>query len=118
MTSTRHRCQQIPTATRNTDASTSSLSRPETAGSNATLLRRGECRELISCPRDRPPMAPQRSQIANGALFERKVAKRDRLARDVIAVAMIKRLVIKRGATIVSAAGEGTGSGDDRSALL
>ena len=45
------------------------------------------------------------------------VAKRDRLGRDVIAVAMIERLVSKRGARVVSAAGEGTDS-DDPSALL
>jgi DNA invertase Pin-like site-specific DNA recombinase len=36
------------------------------------------------------------------------VAKRDRIGRDVIAVAMIERLVTKRGARIVSAAGEGS----------
>jgi DNA invertase Pin-like site-specific DNA recombinase len=35
------------------------------------------------------------------------VAKRDRIGRDVVAVAMIERLVTKRGARIVSAAGEG-----------
>jgi DNA invertase Pin-like site-specific DNA recombinase len=46
------------------------------------------------------------------------VAKPDRLGRDVIRVALIERLVAKRGARIVSAAGEGTGSGDDPSALL
>ena len=45
------------------------------------------------------------------------VAKRDRLGRDVIAVAMIERLIAKRGARVVSAAGEGTDS-DDPSALL
>lgn len=45
------------------------------------------------------------------------VAKRDRLGRDVIAVAMIERLVAKRGARVVSAAGEGTDS-DDPAALL
>jgi len=45
------------------------------------------------------------------------VAKRDRLGRDVIAVALIERLVTKRGARVVSAAGEGTES-DDPAALL
>lgn len=45
------------------------------------------------------------------------VAKRDRLGRDVIAVAMIERLVAKRRARVVSAAGEGTDS-DDAAALL
>src|SRR4051794_33575364 len=38
------------------------------------------------------------------------IAKRDRLARDVVEAAMIERLVTKRGARIVSAAGEGTDS--------
>lgn len=37
------------------------------------------------------------------------VAKRDRLARDVILAAMAERLVAREGATIVSAAGEGEG---------
>src|ERR1700732_602961 len=35
------------------------------------------------------------------------IAKRDRLGRDVIEVAMIERLITKRGARIISAAGEG-----------
>lgn len=34
------------------------------------------------------------------------VAKRDRLRRDVVAVALIERLIAKRGATVVSSAGE------------
>src|SRR5437764_1306819 len=45
------------------------------------------------------------------------VAKRDRLGRDVIEVAMIERLITKRGARIVSAAGEGT-ENDDPSGIL
>jgi DNA invertase Pin-like site-specific DNA recombinase len=45
------------------------------------------------------------------------VAKRDRLSRDVIETAMIERLVTKRGARILSAAGEGTES-DDPSGML
>jgi DNA invertase Pin-like site-specific DNA recombinase len=36
------------------------------------------------------------------------VAKRDRLGRDVLNVAMIERLVERRGARVVSAAGEGS----------
>lgn len=36
------------------------------------------------------------------------VAKRDRLGRDLIGVAMIERSVMRKGARIVSAAGEGT----------
>jgi DNA invertase Pin-like site-specific DNA recombinase len=45
------------------------------------------------------------------------VAKRDRIGRDVIAVAMIERLFAKRGARVISAAGEGTES-DDPAGLL
>lgn len=45
------------------------------------------------------------------------VAKRDRLARDVMAAAMIDRMVVDAGARVVSAAGEGTDS-DDPSAVL
>lgn len=45
------------------------------------------------------------------------VAKRDRLARDVIAAAMLERMVADCGARIVSAAGEGT-EGDDPAAML
>jgi DNA invertase Pin-like site-specific DNA recombinase len=46
------------------------------------------------------------------------VAKRDRLGRDLIAVAMIERLVAKRGARVVSAAGEGTDSNDPAAMLM
>lgn len=40
------------------------------------------------------------------------VAKRDRLARDVVAAAMVERLAERAGARVVSAAGEGTDGGD------
>jgi DNA invertase Pin-like site-specific DNA recombinase len=46
------------------------------------------------------------------------VAKRDRIGRDVVAVAMIERMVTKRGARIVSAAGEGTDSDDPSGVLM
>lgn len=46
------------------------------------------------------------------------VAKRDRLARDVVLAAMIERLAARTGARVVSAAGEGSDDGDDPSALL
>lgn len=48
------------------------------------------------------------------------VAKRDRLARDVMAAAMIERMAADAGARVVSAAGEGTDSDDanDPTALL
>lgn len=46
------------------------------------------------------------------------VAKRDRLARDVMAAAMIERLTVDAGARILSAAGEGTESDDPASCLM
>jgi site-specific DNA recombinase len=46
------------------------------------------------------------------------VAKRDRLARDVVASAMIERLADRNGARIVSAAGEGTDADDPSSMLM
>jgi len=47
------------------------------------------------------------------------VAKRDRLARDVVEAAMTERLAARSGARVVSAAGEGTdGDADDPSGLL
>ena len=64
---------------------------------------------------DRPVLMDAVAALKRGDVL--LVAKRDRLGRDVIAVAMIERLVSKRGARIVSAAGEGTDS-DDPSAVL
>jgi DNA invertase Pin-like site-specific DNA recombinase len=46
------------------------------------------------------------------------VAKRDRLARDVMAAAMIERLTVDAGARVLSAAGEGTESDDPASCLM
>ena len=45
------------------------------------------------------------------------VAKRDRLGRDVVAVAMIERLIVRKGGRVLSAAGEGT-ENDDPSSML
>ena len=45
------------------------------------------------------------------------VAKRDRLGRDLIGVATIERSIIRKGARVVSAAGEGT-EGTDAGAML
>lgn len=45
------------------------------------------------------------------------VAKRDRLGRDPIAVAMIEAAIARKGGRIVSAAGEGT-EGDDPTSIL
>jgi DNA invertase Pin-like site-specific DNA recombinase len=46
------------------------------------------------------------------------VAKRDRLGRDVIEVALIERMIARRGARVVSAAGEGTDSTDPSGLLM
>ena len=46
------------------------------------------------------------------------VAKRDRLARDVMAAAMVERMTDAAGARIVSAAGEGTDSNDPSARLM
>jgi len=46
------------------------------------------------------------------------VAKRDRLGRDVLNVAMFERLAERKGARIVSAAGEGTEGDDPTSRLM
>lgn len=64
---------------------------------------------------ERPVLLEAAAALTRGDVL--LVAKRDRLGRDVIAVALIERLIAKRGARVVSAAGEGTGS-DDPSALL
>jgi DNA invertase Pin-like site-specific DNA recombinase len=64
---------------------------------------------------DRPVLMEAVSALKRGDVL--LVAKRDRLGRDVIEVAMIERLITKRGARIVSAAGEGT-ENDDPSGLL
>jgi site-specific DNA recombinase len=64
---------------------------------------------------DRPVLLDAVAALRRGDVL--LVAKRDRLGRDVIAVAMIERLIAKRGARVVSAAGEGTDS-DDPAAML
>jgi DNA invertase Pin-like site-specific DNA recombinase len=64
---------------------------------------------------DRPVLLEAVAALRRGDVL--LVAKRDRLGRDVIAVAMIERLIAKRGARVVSAAGEGTDN-DDPSGLL
>lgn len=46
------------------------------------------------------------------------VSKRDRLGRDVLNVAMLERLAERKGARIVSAAGEGTDANDPTSRLM
>lgn len=46
------------------------------------------------------------------------VAKRDRLARDVVACALVERMVAKRGGRVLSVAGEGTDNDDATSILM
>lgn len=55
---------------------------------------------------DRPGLLDAIGCLNNGDVL--LVAKRDRLARDVIVSALAERMVLARGATIVSAAGEGS----------
>lgn len=64
---------------------------------------------------DRPVLMDAVTALKRGDVL--LVAKRDRLGRDVIEVAMIERIIGKRGARVISAAGEGTQS-DDPSDLL
>ncbi len=64
---------------------------------------------------DRPVLMDAVGALRRGDVL--LVAKRDRLARDVIAIALIERLIAKRGARVISAAGEGTDS-DDPSGML
>ena len=65
---------------------------------------------------DRPVLMDAVSALKRGDTL--LVAKRDRLGRDVVEVAMIERLIAKRGARIVSAAGEGTESDDPAGMLM
>ena len=46
------------------------------------------------------------------------VAKRDRLGRDLLVVAMIESAVQRKGARVLSAAGEGTGSDHPADVLM
>jgi DNA invertase Pin-like site-specific DNA recombinase len=64
---------------------------------------------------DRPVLLEAVAALRRGDVL--LVAKRDRLGRDVVGVALIERLVARRGARIISAAGEGTDN-DDPSAML
>ena len=63
---------------------------------------------------DRPGLFAAVNELRRGDVL--LVSKRDRLGRDVVLVAMIERLVERKGARIVSAAGEG--NGDDAASLL
>jgi DNA invertase Pin-like site-specific DNA recombinase len=64
---------------------------------------------------DRPGLLDAVNALKRGDVL--LVAKRDRLGRDVMVVALIERLVARKKARIISAAGEGTDS-DDPSAFM
>ena len=64
---------------------------------------------------DRPGLLDAVNALKRGDTL--LIAKRDRLGRDVVAVALIERLIAHKGARVVSAAGEGTDS-DEPTALL
>jgi DNA invertase Pin-like site-specific DNA recombinase len=63
----------------------------------------------------RPAMIDALAELGPGDVL--LVAKRDRLGRDPIAVAMIEAAVARKGGRVVSAAGEGT-DGDDPTSIL
>jgi DNA invertase Pin-like site-specific DNA recombinase len=62
----------------------------------------------------RPGLTAALGALERGAVLV--AAKRDRLARDVVAAAMIERLAAKAGASVVTA--DGVGSGDGPEAAL
>lgn len=64
----------------------------------------------------RPGLLSALSALGKGDVL--LVAKRDRLGRDVLNVAMFERLAERKGARIVSAAGEGTDTNDPTSRLM
>jgi DNA invertase Pin-like site-specific DNA recombinase len=64
---------------------------------------------------DRPSLFAAVQALKRGDVL--LVAKRDRIGRDLIGVAMIERSIIRKGARIVSAAGEGT-EGTDAGAMM
>jgi len=64
----------------------------------------------------RPGIGNALNAIKKGDLL--LVAKRDRLGRDPLAIAMIEAAVARQGAKIISAAGEGTDNEDPSSILM
>lgn len=64
----------------------------------------------------RPQLAAALAELHRGDVL--LVAKRDRLARDVMQAAMIGAAAKRKGARIVSAAGEGTDDDDPTSVLM
>ena len=84
-----------------------------------TLVAVYEDKQSGGLPLDKRPVlmdAVDSMPTHNAGVF--LVAKRDRLARDTIACAMIERLVQRHGGVVLSAAGEGTGSDDPTATLM
>jgi site-specific DNA recombinase len=65
---------------------------------------------------DRPGLLDAVATLKRGDVL--LIAKRDRLGRDVVALALIERLIARKGAKVVSAAGEGTDNDDPTSLLM
>lgn len=64
----------------------------------------------------RPGLMAALAEIGKGDVL--LIAKRDRLGRDIMVLATIEAMIRAKGARVVSAAGEGTGSDDPGDALL
>jgi DNA invertase Pin-like site-specific DNA recombinase len=64
----------------------------------------------------RPGILQAISALSKGAILV--IAKRDRLGRDPLIIAMIESAIARKGARIASAAGEGTGNDDPSSILM
>ena len=67
---------------------------------------------------DRPELVAALASLTVHGAGVLVVAKRDRLARDVMNAAMLERMAADAGARIVSAAGEGTDSNDPSAVLM
>jgi len=64
-----------------------------------------------AAPGERPALTGALAALTSNGAGLLVVAKRDRLARDVVLAAMIERAAVSSGARVVSAAGEGNGEG-------
>lgn len=67
---------------------------------------------------DRPALLTALAALREHGAGTLLVSRRDRLARDVMAAAMVDRMTADAGARVVSAAGEGTDSDDPAAVLM